>query len=235
MNFFSITNCSTRIGRIGKQCRERWTNHLDPNICKDPWTEEEDRIILQLHSDIGNRWAQIAKLLPGRTNKAIKDHWNSSMKGKVAEHVHSKNIDGNHRIFDSQNRFLIGDDIEACLVVVRGQVGKPKKTKQKKKLVAEDADDKSDATADDDSESDADTALLTRPPPWSYDEVSQTMSSNFAFWRICQIYSSHMYISQWLLTPNDRTINSRRLSSSSLSRGVTISRSLRLSAMEDRA
>lgn len=32
-------------GRCGKQCRERWVNHLSPTVCKDAWTEEEDEII----------------------------------------------------------------------------------------------------------------------------------------------------------------------------------------------
>ena len=54
------------VGRSGKQCRERWHNHLDPNVNRQSWSEHEDRQILECHMRMGNRWAEMSKYLPGR-------------------------------------------------------------------------------------------------------------------------------------------------------------------------
>jgi len=72
-------------GRSGKQCRERWRNHLDPGVVKRPWLPEEDEVLFQAHVKVGNRWAYISRLIPGRSENDIKNRFYSTSRSHRLE------------------------------------------------------------------------------------------------------------------------------------------------------
>ncbi|KAL5711956.1 hypothetical protein ACHQM5_014177 [Ranunculus cassubicifolius] len=77
----------TRAGlrRNGKSCRLRWINYLRPGLRRGVFTDKENHTILALHQLLGNKWSQIAKNLPGRTDNEIKNYWHTYLKKKVAK------------------------------------------------------------------------------------------------------------------------------------------------------
>ncbi|XP_055831408.1 myb-related protein 330-like [Solanum dulcamara] len=71
------------LSRCGKSCRLRWINYLRPDLKRGNFTEEEDELIIKLHSLLGNKWSVIAGRLPGRTDNEIKNYWNTHIKRKL--------------------------------------------------------------------------------------------------------------------------------------------------------
>lgn len=86
-------------GRIGKQCRERWINCLNPSIRKTEWTDDEDKKIIELHNKFGNKWSKIAAEIQGRSDNQIKNRWSSTLKRRIDCNLEDKN-DSKNSDFD---------------------------------------------------------------------------------------------------------------------------------------
>ncbi|WCJ32652.1 MYB-like transcription factor 4 [Euphorbia peplus] len=69
--------------RCGKSCRLRWINYLRPDLKRGNFSDQEDDLIIQLHTILGNKWSLIAARLPGRTDNEIKNYWNTHIRRKL--------------------------------------------------------------------------------------------------------------------------------------------------------
>ncbi|GKY96040.1 hypothetical protein MPSEU_000564300 [Mayamaea pseudoterrestris] len=64
-------------GRTGKQCRERYVNHLNPRLKVTDWNALEDAMIFHLYNSMGSHWAKMSKVIPGRTDNGIKNRFHN--------------------------------------------------------------------------------------------------------------------------------------------------------------
>jgi len=76
----AMSQLSEMRSRNGKQCRERWHNNLDPTLNHKPFTEDEDRQLMVLRRMFDNKWTEISKRMPGRSDNAVKNRWNSTLR-----------------------------------------------------------------------------------------------------------------------------------------------------------
>ena len=67
-------------GRDEFRCRERWHNHLNPDINHGPWSEDEDKILMDNHKTLGSKWSKYRTLLPARAGQAIRVRWDILMR-----------------------------------------------------------------------------------------------------------------------------------------------------------
>ena len=81
-------------GRAGKQCRERWLNHLDSRVVKSDWTPDEDAILLDAQQRVGNKWSEIARGLPGRAENAVKNRFNSLITKRLTHGLEAQAREG---------------------------------------------------------------------------------------------------------------------------------------------
>ncbi|XP_072956608.1 transcription factor MYB39-like [Typha angustifolia] len=80
---WKILSKKAGLNRCGKSCRLRWTNYLRPDIKRGSFSDDEVRLIVHLHSILGNKWSTIASRLPGRTDNEIKNYWNTHLRKKL--------------------------------------------------------------------------------------------------------------------------------------------------------
>ncbi|KAK8896084.1 hypothetical protein M9Y10_013975 [Tritrichomonas musculus] len=85
-------------GRTARQCRERWSEYLNPSIKFEPWTTSEDTLLVQMVQLYGNKWTFISKMFNGRTGNDVKNRWYSHLKGVVYT-----DINGNLQILRNEN------------------------------------------------------------------------------------------------------------------------------------
>lgn len=74
--------------RTGKQCRERYVNHLNPRLKVTDWSPVEDATVFHLYDSLGSQWAKMAKMIPGRTDNGIKNRFHNLRRQLEREDEH---------------------------------------------------------------------------------------------------------------------------------------------------
>jgi len=93
--------------KIGKQCRERWNNNLNPSLSKGAWTAKEEKILFDLHKIHGNKWSVIASGLKGRTDNSTKNHFYTIVRKNLRKY--NKSVPENKQLKQEDIKNLLKD------------------------------------------------------------------------------------------------------------------------------
>lgn len=119
-------------GRTARQCRERWSEYLNPSIKFQPWTNYEDSLLVSLVQTYGNKWTFISKMFNGRTGNDVKNRWYSHLKGVVYT-----DLNGNLQIMRNEKGEIISNKKKRKRNIVcvnqNAYLNLKQKQKQKKK------------------------------------------------------------------------------------------------------
>ncbi|CAG9321063.1 unnamed protein product [Blepharisma stoltei] len=100
--------------RTGKQCRERWHNHINPKLKKGAWSKEEERILFRQQMLYGNRWSEIGKHLPGRSDNSIKNQFYSAIRKNLRKY--NRNKPAAEQIYGSVKEILLDPEMAKILI-----------------------------------------------------------------------------------------------------------------------
>ncbi|XP_009370048.2 transcription factor MYB20 [Pyrus x bretschneideri] len=122
--------------RCGKSCRLRWTNYLRPDLKRGLLSEYEEKMVIDLHAELGNRWSKIASHLPGRTDNEIKNHWNTHIKKKLRKMgidplTHKPIANVNDQSQQSQRQKQEGEEEQSCAANDKSEIDQNAPTQAK--------------------------------------------------------------------------------------------------------
>ncbi|CAD8172656.1 unnamed protein product [Paramecium pentaurelia] len=101
------------VHRNGKQCRERWNNHLNPTINRKPWQLSEDLELMKLAILNGKKWAQISKQLKlQRSENNVKNRFNCLMRKEKNNKVQTSSNQESNYNYDVQDSILSDPSVE---------------------------------------------------------------------------------------------------------------------------
>ncbi|EAX88873.1 Myb-like DNA-binding domain containing protein [Trichomonas vaginalis G3] len=98
--------------RTPRQCKERWTNYLAPNLDKSPWKEEEDQLLIKKYEELGPRWRLIAKSFPNRTEISVKNRMKKNLRKQLKNQRFIERLAQSYALMQQKNMTFIQNNAQ---------------------------------------------------------------------------------------------------------------------------